>query len=108
VLLSLNNVSPLVEHNVATKDNCCKTVQYTIRRKIDFIQEDPVTVLYAFDESSLDKLEDEPTTRLQLLCPFVQVSNLSVKLVDNLWILRFGTTRLHPMLQTLHEVVDFV
>ena len=76
--LRFHDVSPLVEQDVISFDDCGQTVEHGVTSKVDLIQENPIAILDALDQSALDELENKSTTRLELLTPLSQVCYLAL------------------------------
>ena len=73
--LGLHNVSSLVEQDVVTVDEGGQSIQHRLRGQVNLIQKDPLSLLYALDQSALYELEDEAAAILKLLSTLGDLSH---------------------------------
>jgi hypothetical protein len=73
--LCFNDVCPFVQQDMISLNDSSQPVEDGFLGQINLVKEDPLTILNALEQSTLDKLEDKTTTSLQLRCALLQVNN---------------------------------
>jgi len=71
--LCFHDVGSFVQQDVVALYDGRELVQDRLLGQIDFIEQDPVSVLNALDQSALYELEHEASSAVQLLRPLLQV-----------------------------------
>jgi len=64
---------------MVTFNYCGELVQDGVVGQVDLVEKNPVSILHALDQRSLDELEYKSTTRLKLLRSLLQVLYHSVQ-----------------------------
>ena len=106
--LSLDDIGPFVEQNVVSFDDGRQLVQDGVCGQVDLVQEYPVTILKTLDQRAFDELEDEATTRFELLGPLLQVVYLQLQLSDLRIFFYLSFQTLQAMVEAFEELLDLV